>query len=75
MTDRDDLRAEKALQGADFPAGREELLSYAQTRDADAKMMQALRTIPDRTYQSMKDVLDQIPQEPEGTDAPGGTAR
>lgn len=75
MTDRDDLRAEKALQGADFPSGREDLLSYAQTRDADAKMMQALRTLPDRTYQNMQEVLDHIDQEPEGTDAPGGTAR
>lgn len=75
MTERDDQRAHKALQGADFPAGRADLLAYAQTRDADAKMMQALRTLPERTYQNMQEVVDNIDQEPEGADQPGGTAR
>lgn len=75
MTDRDDLRAEKALQGADFPAGRDALLSYAETRGADPKSMQALQTLPEREFQNMQEVLDCIDQEPEGTDRPGGTDR
>lgn len=75
MTDRDDQRAEKALQGADFPADRASLLDYAQTRGADPKTLQALRAVPDRSYRSIRDVVDAVPQEPEGHDVPGGTER
>lgn len=75
MTDRDELRAQKALQGADFPAGREALLAYAETRGADPKTMQALQVLPEREFQNMPEVLACIDQEPEGTDRPGGTAR
>lgn len=75
MTDRDDLRVEKALQGADFPSGRAALLSYVETRGADPKILQALQTLPEREFQNMQEVLDCIDQEPEGVDRPGGTAR
>lgn len=48
MTKRDDIRAAKSLQGADFPKTKEEVLSYAQTRSADAKTLEALHALPDR---------------------------
>lgn len=75
MTARDDLRAEKALQGADFPATREDLLQYAQTRGVDEKSLQALRALPEGQYEKMDDVVDAVPQEPEGEDVRGGVER
>lgn len=75
MTHRDDLRAEKALQGFQFPAGKEELLDYARTRGATDKTLQALSALPDRDFTSMDDMVAEVPQEPEGEQNPGGTAR
>ncbi|MDO5493639.1 MAG: DUF2795 domain-containing protein [Nesterenkonia sp.] len=75
MTTRDDLRASKALQGADFPASKQALIDYAQSRGVDQKSLQALHALPDREFESKDDVTDAVPQEPEGEDAPGGTAR
>lgn len=75
MTTRDDLRAGKALQGADFPATKDELVAYAERRGADAKSLQALRMLPDRQFGDMDSVMDAVPQEPEGGDVPGGTER
>lgn len=75
MTTRDDLRAEKALQGADFPATKEELLAYAEQRGADPKSLQALRTLPGGRFDNMDSVVDAVPQEPEGRGVPGGTER
>lgn len=75
MTDRDDARVAKALQGADFPTDRAQLVSYAETRGADEKTLQALRTLPEGQYGSVQEVTDAVPQEPEGSRHPGGTAR
>ncbi|HEY4578146.1 MAG TPA: DUF2795 domain-containing protein [Yaniella sp.] len=75
MTKRDDLRAAKALQGADFPKTKEELLHYAQTRSADTKTLDALHGLPDQQFNNMDEVIEAVPQEPEGVDQPGGTAR
>jgi hypothetical protein len=75
MTDRDETRVRKALQGAEFPADRDMLMTYAKTRGASQKMLQALRTMPNRSYGNVSEVLDAVPQEPEGRDHPGGTAR
>lgn len=75
MTDQDEQRVAKALQGADFPTDRTALVSYAETRGAEQKTLQALRSIPGQQYNSVQDVLDAIPQEPEGADRPGGMAR
>lgn len=75
MTTRDDIRAAKSLQGADFPKSKEDILHYAQTRSADSKTLEALHALPDRQYDSIDDVADAVPQEPEGVDQPGGTAR
>lgn len=75
MTTRDDLRASKALQGADFPATKNELVEYALSRNVDAKSMQALRALPDEHFENMDAVEQAVPQEPEGTDTPGGTER
>jgi len=74
MTKRDEIRVDKALQGLDFPATREQLIDFATDREADTETLAALRSIPAGDYANKAQVLDAVPQEPEG-DAPGGTAR
>jgi hypothetical protein len=75
MTRRDDSRVAKALQGADFPADKQTLIDYAQTREAGEETLQGLRALPDREFQNSDEVVDAVPQEPEGADARGGTER
>lgn len=75
MTTRDDLRAHKALQGADFPATKADLVNYAQSRGVDNKSLQALHALPDQQFENMDSVVAAVPQEPEGEDMPGGTER
>lgn len=74
MTKRDEIRVDKALQGLEFPATREQLVDFATDREADAETLTALRSIPAGHYANKEQVLNAVPQEPEG-DAPGGTAR
>ena len=75
MTRRDDIRASKALQGADFPATKDEVLDYAQSHGADSKSLEALHALPDRQYTNIDDVVEAVPQDPEGENQPGGSAR
>lgn len=74
MTKRDELRVDKALQGVEFPATREQLLDFAAEREADRETLAALRAIPAGQYGNKSQVQEAVPQEPEG-DAPGGVAR
>lgn len=74
MTERDQIRVRKALQGADFPASRDDLLFYATTREADSETMVGLRAVPAGEYGSLDEVVRAVPQEPEGS-APGGVDR
>lgn len=75
MTTRDEIRAEKALQGVDLPASKQQLIDYAESHGADAKSLQALRALPDQQFGSLDEVTAAVPQQPEGEDRPGGTAR
>lgn len=65
MTDRDELRVKKALQGMDFPADQSQLLDYAGDRGADDKTLAALRSLPTGSYGSIDEVEQAIPQSPE----------
>lgn len=75
MTTRDDMRVRKALQGADFPASKDQLVDYAEFRGVDQKSLQGLRALSEQDYSSMDEVVEAVPQEPEGHNAPGGTDR
>jgi hypothetical protein len=46
----------KALGGIDFPAGKDDVVSYAESHDAPTEVVEALSNIPDREYESMADV-------------------
>lgn len=65
MTDSDERRVDKALQGLEFPAGKQDILSFADTREADAKTLRALTALEDRQYSNTDDVLRAVPQRPE----------
>ncbi|MEJ2865058.1 DUF2795 domain-containing protein [Actinomycetospora flava] len=66
MTDRDDLRVRKALQGMAFPADRTQVISWALDRgEGDDRVLTALRALPDRTFSTADDVVISVPQRPE----------
>ncbi|GAB2737126.1 hypothetical protein GCM10027174_07700 [Salinifilum aidingensis] len=65
MTDADQRRVRKILQGLEFPVNKESLLEYAETREADPKTMRALQGLDDREYTSTEDVVASVPQRPE----------
>lgn len=65
MTDADDNRVRKAIQGVDFPAGKAALVNYAEEREADPKTMRALWALPGGDYGSSDEVVKAVPQRPE----------
>lgn len=75
MTKRDELRVDKALQGLEFPASHDQLFEFATDRAAGAETLAALRALPAGQYGNKDEVLNALPQEPEGSQNPGGTAR
>lgn len=66
MTDRDDIRVRKALQGMAFPANRAQVISWAADRgEGDNRVLTALRALPDRTFSTADDVVISVPQRPD----------
>ncbi len=65
MTDADERRVRKILQGLEFPVSKSYLLDYAETRQADEKTLRALQGLADREYTSTDDVEAAVPQRPE----------
>ena len=65
MTDRDDARVRKALQGKDFPAERNDLVEYATDRgEIDDATLTALAALPEGRYENIDDVVASVPQRP-----------
>jgi hypothetical protein len=50
----------KHLEGIDFPADREDLVSQAEDNDADPEILDVLNRLPDQEYQSMADVMSAV---------------
>lgn len=65
MTERDELRVRKALQGISFPANPAQLLTYAMDRGADEKTRRALEALPHGIYANIEEVEQAVPQSPE----------
>ncbi len=65
MTDADERRVSKALQGLEFPAQKAELVTYAEDRQADPRTLRALRSLPEGTYSSNDEVESSVPQRPD----------
>ena len=65
MTDRDDARVRKALQGKDFPAQRNDLVVYATDRgEVDEELLAALAELPEGPYRDLDQVIEAVPQRP-----------
>lgn len=46
------FRVQKFLAGLRYPAGKDEVLSCARARGADEDVLRALRSLPERRYES-----------------------
>jgi len=54
-TDRSTIEA--TLSGADFPASKEQLVTYAQNNGADEETVRALRALPLADYDNTTEVI------------------
>jgi hypothetical protein len=74
------------LQGVTLPAGKPVLLEYAVQQRAEPSLLSALRSLPEREYESLDDVVEELlqmqppqslgePEEPheESGQPPGGS--
>lgn len=66
-TDADRLRS--ALNEADFPASKDDLVRYAERAQADAETVRAIRSIPPVEYSNLTEVVRSVPLEDDRTDA------
>lgn len=58
-TDRDHVGA--ALEGVDYPATKDGLLSVAQSNGADEATVKALRAIQNESYANLTEVVGAVP--------------
>jgi hypothetical protein len=60
------------LEGVPLPAQRQELVAYAHAQGADQRLLQALRSVPEREYRSLDEVGEQIASvQPQRSEEPG----
>lgn len=57
---------EQALNAADFPALKDDLIATAQSAGADDEVLRALRTLPVDEYGNVEEVLRSVPLAGEG---------
>jgi hypothetical protein len=80
-------RAQAVLEGVELPAKKSRLVAYAREQDPTGEVSRTLETIPDREYQSLDEVGEElVPVQPdrrsedavvpreESGDPPGGDA-
>lgn len=65
MTERDEIRVGKALQGLGFPATKDQVLAYAGDRSADERTLRALKALPDRSFGNTEEVESAVPHKPD----------
>lgn len=65
MTNADQRRVRKALQGMEFPATKQDMLTYVDDRGAGTATEKAVRALPDGTYDSADEAEATVPQSPE----------
>jgi hypothetical protein len=54
------IQAQKYLKGADYPSSKEELVDTAKRNGADRYMLDALSSMPDKTYERPSDVAKEM---------------
>lgn len=60
-TDRSKLKA--TLSAADFPASKEQLVTYAENNGADDATLRALRAMPLADYDNVAEVVRSVPMD------------
>ncbi|MDA8188564.1 MAG: DUF2795 domain-containing protein [Dehalococcoidales bacterium] len=48
------------LGGIDFPCSKKDLINYARRKNAPKEVLDTLQGIPERTYNSMSDVMSGV---------------
>ncbi|MGV0111621.1 MULTISPECIES: DUF2795 domain-containing protein [unclassified Arthrobacter] len=56
MADPSPIDIQKALGGVDYPASRDDLVKHAEDKGADASVLDTLKNLPDREFDSPTDV-------------------
>ncbi len=56
MADPSPIDIQKALGGMDYPASKEDLVKHAEDKGADDAVLETLRNLPDREFDSPTDV-------------------
>lgn len=60
MADVSPIDVQKALGGVDYPAGKADLVDNAESSGAGADVLDAIRGIPDKTYDAPTEVSSAI---------------
>lgn len=60
-TDRETLKA--SLSGMDFPASKEQIVSYAENHGVDQATVRALRAMPTADYENVAEVQRSVPMD------------
>ena len=60
MADVGLIEVQKALGGVGYPADKEDLVQNAKKKDANDRVLSALKDLPDKQYESPADVNKQI---------------
>ena len=60
MVQVDPVQARKFLGGMNYPAGKDEIVNYAEPQGADENVLSVLRRIPDRQYDGPNAVSHEI---------------
>jgi hypothetical protein len=67
---------ESLIEGMPLPARRDEIVEYAQVEGAEENMLDALRALPDREYESADDIGEALrPVQPYPPDTEPGAPR
>jgi hypothetical protein len=56
------ITVEKYLKGMDYPAGKEDLIDYAEEMEAPDEVIELLNKLPDESYETAADVTKAIGQ-------------
>ena len=51
---------EHALKGIDFPKNKNEIVSYAKSKNASSEIVSGLQELPDRTYNNAADLAQEF---------------
>src|SRR5947209_3563148 len=54
------IEVQKYLRGVDYPADRDTLIEHAQHQGAPGEVVDALRSLDDRTYDAPNDISEQV---------------